>query len=110
MNTAPNHKHFTRGGQIAFHNLRMLFQINKALFTLHCISWVIISLALIWYTIPKEMLVQVTDYETAKLFKLLGQSHVFNVPYSGGVFKQSVYALTTHPYYPKMAALCFHRL
>lgn len=34
----PKHSNFTRGGQITFHNLRMFFQINTALF-----KWVSIS-------------------------------------------------------------------
>ncbi len=106
----PNHKHFTRGGQIAFHNLRMLFQINKALFTVHCISWVVIYAALIWYFIPKEIFIQVADYEAATVLKLVGKEHVFNIPYPGGVLKQSVHALTTHSYYPKIAAMCLNKI
>ena len=106
----PNHKHFTRGGQIAFHNLRMLFQINKALFTVHCISWVVICAALIWYFIPKEIFIQVADYEAATVLKLVGKEHVFNIPYPGGILKQSVHALTTHSYYPKIAAMCLNKL
>ena len=38
MSQESNHKHFTREGKNAFHNLRMLFQINKALFKFHCIG------------------------------------------------------------------------
>ena len=106
----PNHKHFTRGGQIAFHNLRMLFQINKALFTVHCISWVVICAALIWYFIPQEIFIQVADYEAATVLKLVGKEHVFHIPYPGGVLKQSVHALTTHSYYPKIAAMCLNKL
>lgn len=106
----PNHKHFTRGGQIAFHNLRMLFQINKALFAVHCVSWVVICAALVWYFIPKEIFIQVADYEAATVLKLVGKEHVFNIPHPGGVLKQSVHALTTHPYYPKIAAMCLNKL
>ena len=82
--TAPSRKHFTRGGQIAFHNLRMLFQINKALFNLHCVSWLVIFGGLVWYAMPQEILIQVMDYEMASTLKWVGQEHVFNVPYSGG--------------------------
>ncbi len=106
----PNHKHFTRGGQIAFHNLRMLFQINKALFTVHCVSWVVICAALVWYFIPKEIVIQVADYEAATVLKLVGKEHVFNIPYPGGVLKQSVHALTTHSYYPNIAVMCLNKL
>ncbi len=109
MSQEPNHKHFTRGGQIAFHNLRMLFQINKALFNVHCISWVVICALCVWYFIPKDMLIQVANYEVATVLKLVGKEHVFNIPYPGGVLRQSVHSLTTHPYYPKITAMCLNR-
>ncbi|MDP3704447.1 MAG: type IV conjugative transfer system coupling protein TraD [Legionellaceae bacterium] len=110
MSHESNHKHFTRGGQIAFHNLRMLFQINKALLNVHCISWVVICVLCGWYFIPKDLLIQTADYEAATVLKLVGKERVFNIPYAGGVLKQSVHALTTHPYYPKIAAMCLTRL
>ena len=109
MSQESNHKHFTRGGQIAFHNLRMLFQINKALFNVHCISWVVICALCVWYFIPKDLLIHTAAYKAATVLKLVGKEHVFNIPYPGGVLKQSVHALTTHPYYPKIAAMCLHR-
>lgn len=109
MSQESNHKHFTRGGQIAFHNLRMLFQINKGLFNVHCISWVVIFATLVWYCIPKDILIQAADYEAATVLKLAGKERVFNIPGPGGVLKQSVHALTTHPYYPKIAAMCLNR-
>lgn len=110
MSQESNHKHFTRGGQIAFHNLRMLFQINKALLNVHCISWVVICALLIWYFIPNDILIQSADYEAATVLKLVGKERVFNIPYPGGVLKQTVHALTTHPYYPKIATICLNRL
>lgn len=110
MRQEPNHKHFTRGGQIAFHNLRMLFQINKALFNVNCITWVVLFLLSVWYFIPEHVLMQVGAYHAAMFFKLVGKEHVFMIPYPGGMYQQSVHALTTHPYYPEVTQKCLHLL
>jgi type IV conjugative transfer system coupling protein TraD len=110
MRQEPNHKHFTRGGQIAFHNLRMLFQINKALFNVHCICWLMLCMLCGWYYMSKDILVQTYSYHAATFLKLVGKEHVFSIPYPGGVMRQSVHALTTHPYYPMIADKCLQLL
>ncbi len=110
MAKESNHKHFTRGGQIAFHNLRMFFQINKALFNVHCVTWLIVCLGLVWYLIPLEWFAHASAYYSANIFKILRKEHVFTLPYDGGTYKQSVLALTTHPYYPKVISLCSKKL
>ena len=70
MANNAQHKHFTRGGQIAFQSLRMFFQINKALFNVHCIIWVLIYIALISYLIPKDILLKAISYEMATIFEV----------------------------------------
>ena len=90
MQHEPNHKHFTRGGQIAFHNLRMLFQINKALLKVYFATGVAFLALAIWLWVPSEMLIQTVDYHTATFLKLVGKEHLFDVPYHGKIFKVSV--------------------
>ena len=99
MQHEPNHKHFTRGGQIAFHNLRMLFQINKALLKVYFATGVAFLVLAIWLWVPSEMLIQTVDYHTATFLKLVGKEHLFDVPYHGKIFKVSVKELTTNPYF-----------
>ena len=53
---------------------------------------------------------QTGSYHAAMFFKLVGKEHVFTLPYPGGVYKQSVHALTTHPYYPEITQKCFKLL
>lgn len=53
----PHHKHFTRGGQIAFHNLRMFVQINKALLNVHCVCGLIFFVGTAYYLLPLETIV-----------------------------------------------------
>lgn len=110
MRNEPNHKHFTRGGQIAFHNLRMLFQINKALLSVNGISWLVLFMLSVWYFIPQDMLMQMLSYHAAMFFKMVGKEHVFTIPYPGGMYKQSVHTLMTHPYYPEITQKCFQLL
>ncbi|MDF1756919.1 MAG: type IV conjugative transfer system coupling protein TraD, partial [Legionellaceae bacterium] len=107
MANNAQHKHFTRGGQIAFHNLRMFFQINKALFNVHCIIWVLIYIALISYLIPKDILLKAISYEMATIYKSVGKEHIFII---GGSLKQTVHDLITNPYYAQISALCFKEL
>jgi hypothetical protein len=71
MAKEPHYKHFTRGGQIAFHNLRMFFQINKALFNVHCVCWLIFFVGTVYFLIPLELLQQTSAYMGAYFFKLL---------------------------------------
>jgi type IV conjugative transfer system coupling protein TraD len=110
MSHDTNHQHFTRGGQIAFHNLRMLFQINKALFNVHCVSWLILFSTVAYFIVPKDLMIQTSAYYEASMFKILKKEHVFELPYSGGTYKQSVLGLTSHPYYEKSAAECLQQL
>jgi type IV conjugative transfer system coupling protein TraD len=106
MDSEPNHKHFTRGGQIAFHNLRMLFQIKKGLFNVTLISWLVAFVVSVGFFINQDMISQFFFYHVATFYQLVGKEHVFSIPYSGGVLKQSVHALTSHPYYLMMSQHC----
>jgi type IV conjugative transfer system coupling protein TraD len=106
MHEEPNHKHFTRGGQIAFHNLRMLFQIKKGLLTISFISWFLTFITSVGFFINKDRLIQFFYYHTATVYQVLGKEHVFTLPHQGVVFKQSVLALTTHPYYRTLSKHC----
>jgi type IV conjugative transfer system coupling protein TraD len=104
------HQHFTRGGQIAFHNLRMFLQINKALLKVHVVCFVVILSIAIYRFIPDDELIQSLMYQEALLLKRVGYEQVFHVPYQGQKFKQSVYAITHHVYYAQITKDCFHRL
>ena len=48
MSKERSSKQFTRGGQIAFHDLRMFFQINKNLFQIHVLIVLVLTLGLTW--------------------------------------------------------------
>ncbi len=110
MAKRSNPRYFTRGGQIAFHNLRMFFQINKALFSVHCVFWVVFFIGAVYCFIPLELLQQTVAYHAAQIFKALRKEHVFILSFSGESYKQSVTMLTTYPYYTNVASDCINKL
>lgn len=99
MKKEPNYKHYTRGGQIAFHNLRMWDQITKTLGFLCVLIWLIVVLSLLWFLVPKDMTTHALDYQYARFLEAVGQSQWFTIPYHGHVLKQSVAALVNNPFY-----------
>lgn len=110
MAKEPHYKHFTRGGQIAFHNLRMFFQINKALFNAHCVCWLVFFVGTVYYLLPLELLQQTSAYIGAYCFKLLRKEHIFVLSFSGEHYQQSVAQILHYPYYVTTTAACFQKL
>jgi type IV conjugative transfer system coupling protein TraD len=105
MQQEPNHKHFTRGGQISFHNLRMWEQIVKSLLTMCSLVWIVAVCGISWYRIQEQYLTQAFNYYLAKLFDIAGLSGTFQVPYNGHIYRQSVHAMVTNPYYQKVSQM-----
>ena len=48
------HQHFTRGGQITFHNLRMFCQVNKALFKWTACGVLLLTALISWLVIDAD--------------------------------------------------------
>lgn len=80
-------KYFTRGGQIVFHNLRMLFQINAEIVKFHFIALIILSILCIYFITPKEVLMDSFFYGYSQFQLLLLKIHfpikTFIVQYHG---------------------------
>ena len=102
----PNYKHFTRGGQISFHNLRMWAQINKNLFVVYLIVFLAATCFFTWYLMPFGGLQQTLAYLGAKAFNLAGTKHTFMVPFKSGTWPQTVEQIINYPYYANMASQC----
>lgn len=75
-------KYFTRGGQITFHNWRMLFQINGEILKFYFISLIILSAALVYLLTPKEVLDAVYYYWYSKAEILLYKVHIPMKPFA----------------------------
>lgn len=106
MSDEPNYKHYTRGGQISFHNLRMWDQITKTLLSFGLLFWVVFSILLTWYRTSSDSIVQTISYHYATFLDFVGKTHSFKIPYQGRIVKQSVHALITNPFYKHTAERC----
>jgi type IV conjugative transfer system coupling protein TraD len=105
MQQDPNHKHFTRGGQISFHNLRMWEQIVKSLLIMCSLVWGAGLVLIAWYRINAEYLIQTGFYYFAKILSAAGLNRVFEIPFKGLIYRQSVDAILSNPYYLKVSHL-----
>lgn len=106
MSQQPNYKHYTRGGQISFHNLRMWDQITKTLVTICLFLWVVFSGGLTWLFTSSDMLIQTLSFHYARFLAFDGQRHTFSIPYHGQIIKQTVADIIQHPFYAKTADAC----
>lgn len=107
MSTESNYKHYTRGGQISFHNLRMWDQITKTL--LYCCLgiWFLASGLITWLLTGSDRLIQATAYYYALFLNIVGMTHTFELPHLGRVLRRSVHDLVNNPYYARNANACF---
>ncbi len=110
MSTESNYKHYTRGGQISFHNLRMWDQITKTLLYCCLAVWFLTSGLVMWFFTGTDRLMQTAIYYYALFLNLVKSSHTFDIPYHGYVLKRSVHDLVSNPYYSLNANACLDSL
>lgn len=103
MSQKPNFKHYTRGGQISFHNLRMWDQITKSLTLICLFLWVVLTGLIAWALTSTEQLQQALAYYYAHFLNIIGQKHSFSLPFHGKNYNQTVEAILHYPYYAKNA-------
>ncbi|HCE5308585.1 TPA: type IV conjugative transfer system coupling protein TraD [Legionella pneumophila] len=103
MREEPNFKHYTRGGQISFHNLRMWDQITKTLVWVCLFLWVVLTGLITWLVTSPEKFHQVIAYYYASFLNLVGQKHTFTLPFHGINYQQSVDTILHYPYYKENA-------
>jgi type IV conjugative transfer system coupling protein TraD len=110
MSNESNYKHYTRGGQISFHHLRMWDQITKTL--LYCCLgiWGVCSGFMTWTLIGSERFFQTSSYYSALFFNEVRMNHTFKIPYQGRVLLRSVEEVLNNPYYTRNATACFDAL
>ena len=99
MRDQPNFKHYTRGGQISFHNLRMWDQITKTLTMICLFLWIILTGCATWMVTSIEKLQQALAFYYASFLNLVGQKHTFILSFQGKEYRQTVEAILKTPYY-----------
>lgn len=110
MREQPNFKHYTRGGQISFHNLRMWDQITKTLTLICLFLWVLLTGLITWAVISTEKLQQAVAYYYASFLDAVGKEHTFNLVFHGQTYRQTVKTLLHYPYYAANASTCMELL
>lgn len=103
MKKEPNSKHYTRGGQTSFHNLRMWDQITKNVVLICLFVWGVLTGLLIWMMIPYEKIQHAGVYYYANLLKDLHQKHIFSLSFHGQQYRQSIDMILYYPYYRQTA-------
>lgn len=86
-------KSFTRGGQIAFHNLRMWNQINKTVFKMALLCFLLLTVLLAFLITPHEVFSSAYYWCYSKLSPLLSllefKPTVFHVVYHGRIYSET---------------------
>lgn len=86
-------KFFTRGGQITFHNWRMLLQINGEILKIYFLSLIGLTAALIYLISPKEVLEAAYYYWYSKIQIFLYKIHLpikpFHISYHGKEYSEN---------------------
>ncbi|MCW8419977.1 MULTISPECIES: type IV conjugative transfer system coupling protein TraD [Fluoribacter] len=103
MRNEPNFKHYTRGGQISFHNLRMWDQITKTLTFICVFLWLVFTGIIAFWVTSYEQLHQAIAYYYALFLNLVGQKHTFTVPFHGKEYRQSVESILHYSYFKSNA-------
>ena len=98
-------KLFTRGGQIAFHNLRMFFQINKAVWKSVFLVMLITIGVLTYVLTPGEILETALAYQKASVLSWFDNYYTVSLPVNGKVVSFNSKALLEHPYFLNKAGL-----
>ena len=105
-------KQFTRGGQITFHNIRMLLQVNKTLWNMYLPSLLFLIIFVIYIITPNEILYNAWYWCLAKINPLLELLDFkiprFNVPYHGRIYPVSPKTYLSYGQFVKNAEAMIH--
>lgn len=103
-------QHFTRGGQIAFHNLRMFLQINKGLFKFHLWITLFLAAASIYWLTDKDDFHRTIAYYYSHTVAQSGGEQKINVPIQGKRLPISIQTIAKHPYFKHSVTRYQHQL
>lgn len=103
MREEPNFKHYTRGGQISFHNLRMWDQITKTLIYACLFLWVVFTVVITLWGTSLEKIQQTAFYYSAYFFNAMNKSHTFLMPFHGKEYPIAVESVLHYSYFKNNA-------
>lgn len=98
-------KLFTRGGQISFHNIRMFFQINKAIWNVGFMGVIACVAVLTYWFTPLEILRTFYEYNRASILGWFDTYYELSLPIEGKQILLNSKALLKYPYFAHKADL-----
>ena len=102
-------KQFTRGGQITFHNLRMLLQVNRIVWNIYLPALLILVVGTIYLITPNEIFQNARYWCLAQLNPLLESLDfklpLFRVPYHGKLYSIAPKNYLSYPHLVKTAGM-----
>jgi len=105
-------KQFTRGGQITFHNIRMLLQVNKTVWNMYLPSLLILVAFSIYIITPDEILWSAWYWCLAKINPILDlldyKIPTFKVPYHGKFYSVSPKTYLSYEQFVRNAEAIIH--
>src|SRR3990170_1489306 len=105
-------KQFTRGGQITFHNIRMLLQVNKTVWNMYVPSLLILVAFSIYIINPDEILWSAWYWCLAKINPILDlldyKIPTFKVPYHGKFYSVSPKTYLSYEQFVRNAEAIIH--
>jgi len=116
MNSSQNTDHidraksFTRGGQITFHNLRMLLQINKTVGKIFCWVFVVLLFPMIYFITPRDVILETIAYWYARFLNFMGFNKILLVPYQGQKYPVSTDQIVQLNYFHHISTTFNHYL
>jgi len=102
-------KNFTRGGQITFHNLRMLLQINKTVGKIFLWIFFVLFLPIIYLITPYDVFVESVYYWYARLLNFSGFTNKeLWIPYQGVKYPILVNQVVRFDYFQNIITVFKH--
>ena len=102
-------KQFTRGGQITFHNLRMLLQVNRIVWNIYLPTLLILVIGVIYLITPNEIFQNARYWCLTQLNPLLEsldfKLSLFRVPYHGKIYSIAPQNYLSYPHLVKTAGM-----
>lgn len=107
-------KQFTRGGQITFHNLRMLLQVNRTVWSMYFPALIFLMLISVYIVTPHDIWWNAIYWCKAQINPILEllsfKLSKFAVPYHGRTFYISPKTYLTYPLFVKKATAIIYYL
>lgn len=92
-NKSKTAKYFTRGGQITFHNWRMLFQINKTVGKIYLFCLAVLTFLIAYLITPREIIMAAFYWVYSQISRIAIFLHYnpqgFDIPYHGHIYHES---------------------